>query len=226
MMQFLKGLTRWFHFNREPEPVRSHTGECGHEIVDGRHYPPEGGLVVECKQEKLLPELSRRGFLMGLGAAAVVAALPEIPLGRVWSIPKFIPGYMARFDEINRRTWGSVAWGNQSMALQIEHIRDKLPLLYEHDDAVFKMISTRSGMLDEVSAYAESSVREAMGEFRNQLRHQLFESEHGTQIDYIDIGGETVFPSYADSFDGSGWLDAHRRDQPRGSQTPLARRSQ
>lgn len=166
-MQFLKGLTRWFHFDKhlaKIERCRScelpldSTGMC----PQCGEYPND--LEDDEPQSKLLPELSRRGFLMGLGAAAVVAALPEIPLGRVWSIPKFIPGYMTRFDEINRRTWGSVAWGNQSMALQIEHIRDKLPLLYEHDDIFTDLLNVRGSgptMGKRIALYAEQNVRQA-----------------------------------------------------------------
>lgn len=230
-MQFLKGLTRWFHFNREPEPVRSHTGECGHEIVEGRHYPPEGGLVVECKQEKLLPELSRRGFLMGLGAAAVVATLPEIPLGRVWSIPNLtvFPRNPAcyddvlrarstwlQIDQINRRTWASVDWGYQSTALQLERIRNELPLLYDYDGSLFQRIPFDIGrsigqkwdlVEDEKGArirvYAEQNVRQAMGEFRKEV--QDWQRQTGV-YDFTDV---PLLPSKLQHKRERDWIRRH-----------------
>lgn len=75
-MKFIKGLTRFFHF----------------------------GATETARQSVAENTLTRRGLLMGLGASLVVAAMPEIPLGRVWSIPKKIvypPGMLT--PEILRR---------------------------------------------------------------------------------------------------------------------------
>lgn len=204
-MQFLKGLTRWFHFGKHLAKIE-HCRSC--ELpLDSTGMCPQCGeypndLEDDQPQSKLLPELSRRGFLFGLGSAAVVAALPEIPLGRVWSIPNLpvFPRNPAcyddvlraqstwlQIDQINRRTWASVDWGYQSTALQLERIRNELPLLYERDDMLFQIISTTEDNIErlvgappamfggkvytqeEVSACAESHVRQAMHEFESHV---------------------------------------------------------
>jgi hypothetical protein len=97
-MAFLKGLTKFFHFEQEPQTVQ-----------------PE-------------QQMTRRGLLMGLGASLVVAAMPQIPFGRVWSIPKKI---------VCRQP----LWNTQVVALQLEDVNDMLPTLVENDDVLFNMIA-------------------------------------------------------------------------------------
>lgn len=150
-MQFLKGLTRWFHFGKTPTTI-----ESGKRIQE---VPAEPQQLV-----------TRRNLLFGLGATAIVAAMPEIPVGRVWSFPRIIRTSFAdpgRIDMLNLAAWENSPWHEQSLALQLEKVRDKLPLLYERDtQLLFKLlsrvepVSTRSMRLfdDEIHDYATNGV--------------------------------------------------------------------
>jgi hypothetical protein len=125
-MQFLKGLTRWFHFNRTPIQVER-CPQCDLPLEPGGacpqcgEYPRTTGCVESIQDTSGKPQqlVSRRNLLFGLGAVAVVAAVPEvIELARVWSIPPAAglrhivsrhadPG---RIDLINLNAWGREPW--------------------------------------------------------------------------------------------------------------------
>jgi hypothetical protein len=152
-MQFLKGLTRFFHFEQEPETTRK----------------PEQAIT-------------RRGLLMGLGASLVVAAVPEIPFGRVWSIPKKIvypPGTLT--PEILRKF-------SEQVLARMGHIQPVMfmhPIQYERlkelvgDGSLGRGPSTISEMIGGVPVVASNFVDEDRiykldrGIWRNALTEPL-----------------------------------------------------
>lgn len=135
-------------------------------------------------ERHIIEEVSRRGFLKGLGAIAIAQA---IPFNRVWSFPSIIrvPGYS----------------GAESLALQLERVRDQIPLLYERDYAMIDVMNRRtwaavpwdhdmqmfgssSGEFatQSIEGYSNGLARKAMFQFEDEVRSAVAEAHRVLQL--------------------------------------------
>lgn len=86
-------------------------------------------LFPELEESPEINDVSRRYFILGMGAAAVA---PYIPGNRI----------LATITAGDVKTI-TLASHEHIVALQLEKIRGKIPLLYERDDLFFKRIVSR-----------------------------------------------------------------------------------